>query len=87
MPQIGATIEQMDQLSSTFSRESEDVARLTAAISGQVGSTWWVGPAADRFKAAWDGQYRPMLTQLQSDLQECQAEVQRRSAAISAAGS
>ena len=57
MPQIGATIEEMQQLQSTFTRESANVAELTSTVSSQVGSTWWVGPAADRFKGQWDGEF------------------------------
>jgi uncharacterized protein YukE len=80
MAQIGATIEEMHQLQSTFSCEA-------TAVSGQVGNTWWVGPAAERFKSQWEGESRPMLAQLQNALQECSAEVQRRSQAIQEAGS
>lgn len=87
MAQIGATIEEMHQLQSTFTRESGTVQQLTSAISGQVGNTWWVGPAAERFKSQWEGEFRPMLNQLQNALQECSAEVQRRSQAIQEAGS
>jgi uncharacterized protein YukE len=87
MPQIGATIEEMTTLQSTFSREAEDVTRLRSAITSQVGTTWWVGPAAERFKAQWDGEFAPMLDRLSQSLTECSQEVQRRSSAIQAAGS
>lgn len=39
MAQIGATIEEMHTLQSTFTRESATVQQLTHAISGQVGVT------------------------------------------------
>jgi WXG100 family type VII secretion target len=87
MPQIGATIEEMQSLQATFVRESATVEQLTAAISGQVGSTWWVGPAAERFKSEWEGEFKPMLARLSQQLQECSQEVSRRADAISAAGS
>ena len=87
MPQIGATIEEMQQLQSTFIRESANVAELTSTLSSQVGSTWWVGPAAERFKGQWDGEFRPMLQRLQQALDACSHEVQQRSNAIQAAGS
>jgi WXG100 family type VII secretion target len=87
MAQIGATIEEMQSLQATFTRESGTVEQLTGAISGQVGSTWWVGPAAERFKAQWEGEFKPMLSQLQTSLQECSQEVARRSEAIQSAGS
>lgn len=87
MPQIGATIEDMQSLQATFTREAGTVEQLTASISGQVGNTWWVGPAAERFKSQWEGEFKPMLSQLQMSLQECSSEVQRRAEAIAAAGS
>jgi uncharacterized protein YukE len=87
MPQIGATIEEMQQLQATFTRESANVAELTSTVSSQVGSTWWVGPAAERFKGQWDGEFRPMLQRLQQALDACSHEVQQRSSAIQAAGS
>lgn len=87
MPQIGATIEEMQALQAAFTRESATVEQLTSAISGQVGGTWWVGPAAERFKGQWEGEFKPMLMQLQQSLVECSQEVQRRSQAISQAGS
>jgi uncharacterized protein YukE len=87
MAQIGATIEEMQQLQATFTRESGTVQQLTTVISGQVGNTWWVGPAAERFKSQWEGEFRPMLGRLEASLQECSAEVQRRSQAIQEAGS
>lgn len=87
MAQIGATIEEMHSLSSAFRREAGTVNSLSSAITGQVSSTWWVGPAADKFKGQWESQFRPMLTELQASLEECASEVQQRSAAIEAAGS
>jgi uncharacterized protein YukE len=87
MPQIGATIEEMQQLQSTFTRESATVAELTSTLSAQVGATWWVGPAAERLKGQWESEFRPMLQRLQQSLDACSQEVQQRSAAIEAAGS
>ena len=52
MSTIGAEMGQLQQLGQSFNRESQTVAQLTAAISGQVNSTWWKGGAADRFRAS-----------------------------------
>ena len=87
MAQIGAEMEQMQTLRSTFDREAGSVGELLSTLSGQVGSTWWVGPAAERFKEQWNSQFAPTLRQLQSSLQEASAEVQRRHDAILQAGS
>ena len=44
MSTIGAEMGQLQQLGQSFTRESQTVAQLTAAISGQVNNTWWKGP-------------------------------------------
>jgi uncharacterized protein YukE len=87
MPQIGATIEEMHALQAAFTRESGNVASLTSSISSQVGNTWWVGPAADRFRGTWEGEFRPMLARLQAELEQCSNEVSSRAQALSEAGS
>lgn len=87
MPQIGATIEQMGTLSQKFSTEAQKVSSLRSEVTSQISSTWWEGPAAQRFKSEWEGSYAPMLNRLQASLEECATEVRNRSAAIEAAGS
>jgi WXG100 family type VII secretion target len=87
MPEIGAIIEQMDALRATFNRESATVAALTDSISSQVNNTHWVGPAAERFRGTWEGEFRPMLARLQAELDQCSAEVASRAQRIEAAGS
>ncbi len=87
MAQIGATIEEMHALQAAFMRESGTVEQLSSAISGQVGNTWWVGPAAERFRGQWEGEFRPMLQALQTSLQDCSQEIARRTEAMQAAGS
>ena len=86
MAQIGATIVEMHALQAAFMRESGTVEQLSSAISGQVGNTWWVGPAAERFRGQWEGEFRPMLQSLQTALQDCSQEVARRTEAMQAAG-
>ena len=86
MPQIGAEMEQLDQLRQIFTQKASEIEQLKSAIDGQVNGTWWVGPAADRFKAEWAGSFKPNLTNLQSALTEASAEVGRRHAALQAAG-
>ena len=87
MAQIGAEMEQMLSLRATFDRESGAVGELLSTLGSQLGSTWWVGPAAQRFRQQWDAQFAPTHRQLQSSLQEASGEVQRRHDAILSAGS
>ncbi|HEY3181630.1 MAG TPA: WXG100 family type VII secretion target [Gaiellaceae bacterium] len=87
MSTIGAEMGQLQQLGQTFTRESHTVAQLTAAINGQVGSTWWKGPAADRFRAAWESEFAPTLRRLEAALQQASGEIARRHDALHQAGS
>jgi uncharacterized protein YukE len=84
---IGAEMGQLQQLGQSFTRESQTVAQLTAAIGGQVNSTWWKGPAADRFRSSWEGEFAPTLRRLEAALQQASAEVHRRHEALTQAGS
>ena len=87
MSTIGAEMGQLQQLGQTFMRDSQQVAQLTAAIGGQVQSTWWKGPAADRFRAAWESEFAPTMRGLEAALQEASAEINRRHDALQQAGS
>ncbi len=87
MSTIGAEMGQLQQLGQTFSREGQNVAQLTAAISSQVNTTWWKGPAADRFRSAWESEFAPMMRRLEAALQQASQEVGRRHDALSQAGS
>ena len=87
MPAIGGEIDQLSALKSNFDRQSGNVAELVASIDGQLGNTYWVGPAADRFKTSWNGEFKKMLNNLQQSLTEAGAEVARRRDALVQAGS
>jgi uncharacterized protein YukE len=86
MSTIGAEMGQLQSLGQSFIRESQDVARLTGAISGQVNSTWWKGPAAERFRASWEGDFAPTLRRLEAALQQASQEISRRHEALVQAG-
>lgn len=87
MQQIGGVIEQMEALTSTFRSKAAQVAELTREIDGQLANTWWVGPAAERFRSSWSGEYKPALARLQASLEEAAAEVERRKNALVQSGS
>jgi WXG100 family type VII secretion target len=84
---IGAEMGQLQQLGQSFVRESQTVAQLTATIGGQVQSTWWRGPAADRFRASWESEFAPTMRRLEAALQQASQEVSRRHEALTQAGS
>ena len=86
MSTIGAEMGQLQQLGQTFTRESQSVAQLTAQIGGQVTSTWWKGPAADRFRSSWESEFAPTLRRLEAALQQASQEIARRHEALTQAG-
>ena len=61
MAQLGADVEQLDQLSRKFDQEAQQIAQATQQISSQVNSVWWKGPDADRFRNEWEGQFAAQL--------------------------
>ena len=87
MARIGGEIEQLGQLKTTFDRESRTVEELTRVIRGQLQTTVWEGPAADRFRQMWDAEFEPNLSKLRTALQDAALEVSRRREALQAAGS
>ena len=87
MSTIGAEMGQLQQLGQSFTRESQTVAQLVSSISGQVQSTWWKGPAADRFRGSWESEFAPTLRRLEAALQQASQEINRRHQALLQAGS
>ena len=87
MAQIGAEIDQLTALKGVFDRQSVNVSELVSAVDSQVAGTFWVGPAADRFKSQWEGEFKRVLRSLQSSLAEAGAEVARNRDALIAAQS
>jgi len=78
---------QLESLGQSFNRESQSVAQLTSTIGGQVQSTWWKGPAADRFRSEWESEFAPTLRRLEAALQQASQEIGRRHQALTQAGS
>ena len=87
MSTIGGEIGQLRSLRATFDREAQAVGELTTRIRGELGNTWWKGPAADRFRDSWGSQFEPALRKLQSALQEASSELNRRTEDLLQAGS
>src|SRR3954453_12227586 len=81
MSTIGAEMGQLQSLGQSFTRESQTVAQLVATISGQVEATWWKGPAADRFRSAWESEVAPTMRRVDAGLRQA-----RGRAGVAAAG-
>jgi uncharacterized protein YukE len=81
----GANLEQLDLLQRRFAEENEAVRQLQTRISGTLGSTAWTGPAADRFRTAWSGDFVPALNRLAEALAENATVVANRREAIAVA--
>ena len=87
MAQLGADVEQLDQLSKKFDQEGDRIAQATSQISSQVNSTWWKGPDAEKFKNEWEGQFASQLKKIAEALRQVgtvvrkQAQQQRQTSA------
>jgi uncharacterized protein YukE len=87
MSTIGASMDDLQALKSTFDQQTANVDQLIAAIDGQLSATWWQGPAADRFRDSWQSSFEPTLRQLEQSLQDSSTEVGTRYQALIDAGS
>jgi uncharacterized protein YukE len=85
--QIGAELGQMQSLKKTFDTNAHKSIELMTSVRSSLENTFWKGPAADRFRQAWKGEFEPALKKLEAALKEAGAEVQRRHDALQKAGS
>jgi WXG100 family type VII secretion target len=83
---LGGDLEQLAALRATFDQQSQALEQVTGTIRSQLAGTMWHGPAADRFRGAWSGDFEPSLRRLQQALQEAAAELARRRDALMQAG-
>lgn len=76
---FGADLGQLESLAQLFRREWNEVVRLKGAITQRVGAeaTAWTGPGADRFRAAWEGEFAPALEKLRAALEEAENAVRQ----------
>jgi len=86
MSVIGGEITALDNLQRSFSRHSTEVEHLMSALRGELDNAYWKGGAAERFRAAWHGEYEPALRGLAGALVDAGTEVGRRSDALQQAG-
>ena len=82
---IGGNLGEMQQLTSQLNQASDQVRQLQSTVTNGVAGTQWTGPASERFREAWNGQYKPNLDKLQIALTELGTEVRKRREALEAA--
>jgi uncharacterized protein YukE len=79
---LGGELETMATLKGKLNEQANTVATLTSTVDQQVKNTVWSGPAADRFRELWDGQFKQTLEQLRIALNDAASEVSNRAEAI-----
>jgi uncharacterized protein YukE len=86
MARIGADINSMMSLKGTFNTEAGNLRSLVSNLDRAVREVDWQGGAAEKFKGAWETEYRSKIGQLADLLGASADEVQRRIEALQAAG-
>ena len=79
---IQAELAELDTLSRRLGTCSGEVDDLKRALTTLIGTTAWTGGAAERFRQAWESQFRPALENLSTALVDAAQEVDRRKVAI-----
>lgn len=74
---FGANLADLDQLRTTFDGKAGEVRSLEATLTARVapGATAWQGPGADKFRAAWEQEFAPVLRNLNEALIQAGAAV------------
>jgi len=68
--EIGGDIEQLSTLERTFTQQRETVETLRSTITAALDTTSWRGPAAERFRSEWNGEFALALTRLADALNQ-----------------
>jgi len=79
---IQAELSELETLSRRLGSCSGEVDDLKRALTTLIGTTTWTGGAAERFRQAWESQFRPALDALANELINASQEVDRRKIAI-----
>ncbi|MEA2294186.1 MAG: hypothetical protein QOE86_1825 [Solirubrobacteraceae bacterium] len=86
MSHLGGDLDQLAALKATFAQQSQAIQQVADAVRVQLEQTHWHGPAAERFRAAWAGEFEPTLRRLHAAFEEGGVEVARRREALQRAG-
>lgn len=82
MPRLGGDVDAMERLQGQLKQKGSEIQRLQGELTNMVGNTWWEGPAAERFRNEWNGQYKGSLQKLEALLGDLGQEVQKRKDAL-----
>ncbi len=86
MSMIGGNIPELESLSTSLDQNSGYVTDILTNLNADLGNTWWVGGAADRFRTDWESEYQPALRSLSQALTDASTEVRRRLTALEEVG-
>ncbi len=81
MAQLGADVEQLDQLARKFDQEANTIEQIISQITSQVGGTWWEGNDANNFRNEWNSTYTSQLRNVCQGLQNVAGQVRTQAAA------
>lgn len=84
---VGGELQSMQGLKKSLDTNANRTIELKNAVKSQLQNTVWEGPAATRFRDAWNNEFEPALAKLTEALKEAGNEVQRRKDALERAGS
>jgi WXG100 family type VII secretion target len=87
MAVYGGDLAQLEDLAARFRQEGAEIEALESRIGAALQSTAWTGPAADRFRQAWSGDFVPALRRLREAMAENGTAIARRRQAIESATS
>lgn len=77
MVEIGGDVPGMRQLASRMGSVASRLDAMRNRLNGQIESTVWRGPDADRFRDQWRSTYVTALRQMVADLQDAAASMRR----------
>jgi WXG100 family type VII secretion target len=79
---IQADLAELEILSRRLGTCSHEVDDLKTALTTLINTTTWKAGSAERFRQAWETQFRPALDALVNELNHASQEVDRRKTAI-----
>lgn len=64
----------------TFTNSAGSVAEIISAVTSSIGALIWTGGIAEQFNADFSDKYKPMLDQLQADMEATRAALDDKAA-------